>query len=174
MSASNPAEAPATLQWNPRRIVTGIGEDGLARISSIDAGAGPIDLAGPGSTRFYNLWKTTPGLRVPLALDGEDPVADFTDMTRIFPGADGTNLTISVWPANYPPEEALPMWMHATDTVDYIIILSGQITAFLDSGDKVTLGVGDCLIQNGTNHAWRNEGAVDCVMAAVAVGAERA
>lgn len=39
------------------------------------------------------------------------------------------------------------------------------------AGDRVTLAAGDCLVQNGTEHAWRNEDSTQCIMAAVAVGA---
>jgi len=45
--------------------------------------------------------------------------------------------------------------MHRTLTVDYAIILEGEIVAMLDDGETV-LRAGDILIQRGTNHAWAN------------------
>ena len=63
--------------------------------------------------------------------------------------------------------------MHTTDTIDYNIILSGEIWLELDDGNKVYLKPGDCVIQNGTRHAWRNEGAEPCFIASVRVGAEK-
>ena len=61
--------------------------------------------------------------------------------------------------------------MHASDTVDYGIALSGEIDLELDDGGVKRLKAGDCYVQNGTRHAWRNPGDVDCVLAAVSVGA---
>lgn len=63
--------------------------------------------------------------------------------------------------------------MHTTDTIDYDIILSGEIWLELDDGAKVHLKPGDCVIQNGTRHAWRSEGSEPCYMASVLIGAER-
>ncbi len=64
--------------------------------------------------------------------------------------------------------------MHRSDTVDLIIVLSGEIWAIMDSGEKTLLKPGDTLIQRGTVHTWRNLGPEPCVMAAVLVGTEPA
>ncbi|HLI20105.1 MAG TPA: cupin domain-containing protein [Stellaceae bacterium] len=45
--------------------------------------------------------------------------------------------------------------MHRTDTVDYAIVLEGEIVAVLDDEETV-LKAGDILVQRGTNHAWAN------------------
>ena len=45
--------------------------------------------------------------------------------------------------------------MHRTETVDYAIVLEGEIVAMLDDSETV-LRAGDILIQRGTNHAWAN------------------
>jgi quercetin dioxygenase-like cupin family protein len=63
--------------------------------------------------------------------------------------------------------------MHATDTVDYGVVLAGEMWMELDDGVEVHLGAGDCVVQNGTWHGWRNRGDRPCVMAFVVVGAER-
>ena len=47
--------------------------------------------------------------------------------------------------------------MHKTETVDFIILLSGQITLLLDEAD-VPMKPFDVVIQRGTNHAWVNTG----------------
>jgi mannose-6-phosphate isomerase-like protein (cupin superfamily) len=65
------------------------------------------------------------------------------------------------------------MGMHTTQTVDYDIVLSGEIWLEVDDGQKVLLEPGDFVIQNGTRHAWRNLGDSDCVMACVMVGARQ-
>jgi len=46
-------------------------------------------------------------------------------------------------------------FMHRTETIDYAIVLSGEITMLLDESE-VTLKAGEILIQRGTNHAWTN------------------
>ncbi|MEO6001755.1 MAG: cupin domain-containing protein [Opitutus sp.] len=64
--------------------------------------------------------------------------------------------------------------MHTTDTVDYLVILSGAVKLELDDGRNVQLKTGDCVIQNGTRHAWKNVSRDPCVIAVVMVGAVRA
>jgi mannose-6-phosphate isomerase-like protein (cupin superfamily) len=61
--------------------------------------------------------------------------------------------------------------MHTTDSVDYGVVISGEITLELDDGATVSLKQGDCVVQNGTRHAWRNGTAAPCGMAFVWVGA---
>ncbi len=61
--------------------------------------------------------------------------------------------------------------MHKTDTVDYIILLSGEVTMLLDDGE-VAMKPLDVVIQRGTNHAWVNYGAEPAVLAAILVDAE--
>ncbi|WFU41513.1 cupin domain-containing protein [Bradyrhizobium sp. CB82] len=48
--------------------------------------------------------------------------------------------------------------MHTTDTVDYGILVEGEISLELDDGQVVALKPGDVVVQNGTRHAWRNPG----------------
>jgi len=63
--------------------------------------------------------------------------------------------------------------MHKTDTIDYCVVLSGEIWAVLDEGE-VLLRAGDCLVQRGTNHAWSNRTEQPCVIAFVLVAAKPA
>jgi len=60
---------------------------------------------------------------------------------------------------------------HKTATVDYAIVLSGEIYAMMDEGE-VALKPGDVLIQRGTNHAWSNRTAEPAVVAFVLIDAE--
>lgn len=53
-----------------------------------------------------------------------------------------------------PPEALSPM--HRTVSLDYGIVLMGDIELVLDSGETKQMKVGDVCIQRGTNHAWRN------------------
>ena len=63
--------------------------------------------------------------------------------------------------------------MHTTPTVDYDIIISGELWMELDDGVEVHLTPGDCVIQNSTRHAWRNRGSEPCFMVSIMVGTER-
>ncbi len=61
--------------------------------------------------------------------------------------------------------------MHKTASVDYIVILEGEIWALMDEGE-VLMKPGDVLIQRGTNHAWSNRSDKPCRFLAVLVDAE--
>jgi mannose-6-phosphate isomerase-like protein (cupin superfamily) len=63
--------------------------------------------------------------------------------------------------------------MHTTDTVDFDLVLSGELYLELDDGAEVHLKAGDCVVQNGTRHAWHNRTSEACTMLSILVGAER-
>ncbi|KUJ62387.1 cupin [Flavobacteriaceae bacterium CRH] len=62
--------------------------------------------------------------------------------------------------------------MHQTNTLDYIIILSGEIYLIVDEGETL-LQAGDIVIQKGTNHAWSNRSDVPCIQLAVLLDASK-
>ena len=68
-------------------------------------------------------------------------------------------------------QEDVMIGMHVTDTIDHDIILSGQLTLILDSGEYV-LHPGDAVIMRGDRHAWRNDGDEPALMAAATVSTE--
>jgi len=61
--------------------------------------------------------------------------------------------------------------MHRTRTIDYAIVLSGEIDMLLDDSE-VHLKAGDVLIQQATNHAWVNRGKEPCRICFVLIDAE--
>ena len=63
--------------------------------------------------------------------------------------------------------------MHTTDTVDFELILEGEVWLELDDGVEVHLKPGDTVVQNGTRHAWRNKSSEPCTVAYALVGAQR-
>ena len=73
----------------------------------------------------------------------------------------------------HQPEGARHPGMHKTDSIDYALILAGEIDMLLDD-TEVHLKAGDIVIQRGTVHAWANRGTVPCVIAFVLIGAEPA
>ena len=72
--------------------------------------------------------------------------------------------------AQFPP--GMNTTIHRTDTVDYVIVLDGQIKVELDRGERVTLKPHDVLIQRGTNHRWINDTDGPCKIAFVMLDAE--
>ena len=63
--------------------------------------------------------------------------------------------------------------MHTTDTVDYGLLMEGEISLELDDGEVVALKPGDIVVQNGTRHAWRNGGSRSATLIFVLIGARR-
>jgi quercetin dioxygenase-like cupin family protein len=61
--------------------------------------------------------------------------------------------------------------MHRTESIDYAIILSGEIYIMLDDSEKL-LRAGDVLVQQGTWHAWSNRGTEPCHIAFILIGAK--
>lgn len=62
--------------------------------------------------------------------------------------------------------------MHKTSSVDYIILISGEVTLLLDAGEAKGLKPGDVVIQRGTNHAWVNTGSEPALLVAVLADAK--
>lgn len=63
--------------------------------------------------------------------------------------------------------------MHTTETIDVDLVISGEVWLELDDGARVQLKAGDCVVQNGTRHAWRNTSDAPCTLAVAIVGAQR-
>ena len=61
--------------------------------------------------------------------------------------------------------------MHRTETIDYAIVMSGEIVMLLDEGE-VVLRAGDILVQCGTNHAWVNRSNAPAVIVFVLIDGE--
>ena len=99
-----------------------------------------------------------PGELVPVP--GVDAAAALAELEVLMPGAMARN------------EPDAP-GMHTTDSIDYVLVVSGEVTLELDDGEQTVLHAGDAVVQNGTRHAWRNHGAGPCTIVGVAVGADR-
>lgn len=68
------------------------------------------------------------------------------------------------------PPGAEAFW-HATDTIDYITMISGAVTLILEEGE-VTLRAGDVCVDRGVVHSWRNSGTETAVYTCVVLPAE--
>jgi quercetin dioxygenase-like cupin family protein len=63
--------------------------------------------------------------------------------------------------------------MHTTDTIDFEVILAGELVLELDDGAEKVLRPGDTVVQNGTRHRWHNRGSEPATMAVFMTGARR-
>ena len=72
----------------------------------------------------------------------------------------GSNFAV----CEFPPQTQ--EYMHATDTIDYLVILSGRVTLVLEEGEA-ELGAGDFVVDRGVMHGWRNSHDEPCVAAVV-------
>ena len=62
--------------------------------------------------------------------------------------------------------------MHRTDSIDYIVVMSGEIDMELDNGVEVHIKAGDVMVQRGTVHNWINRGTESCVLAVILIHAD--
>jgi quercetin dioxygenase-like cupin family protein len=84
---------------------------------------------------------------------------------RMFEAISGTGSRTEARPGEHPG-------MHRTDTIDYIVVLKGEIDFILETGE-VHLTEGDMIVDTGVNHSWANRSGKPCVLAAVMIGMER-
>ncbi|HVB15938.1 MAG TPA: cupin domain-containing protein [Stellaceae bacterium] len=145
-----------TLQL--RRVVTGHDRNGKA-VVTID------EMAKTGSAR--------PGVTTSVVWSSEGfPISNDGD-------ADEATRQVGTWhpngtvfriiefgPGNGPRN-------HRTDSLDYAVVLSGEIDMDLD-GEEVHLKAGDVIVQRGTIHNWINRGSEPCVIAFVLIDAKPA
>jgi hypothetical protein len=177
---------------NNRRIVTGHAPNGKSVFLS--------DSAAPRTSEFRHVpgfvtslvWETPPHAVVPA------PAGDPSVVAKSWvPLPGGTNLMFVTFPPDsvmmspsFDPAAAggeylqlLPglaekferdsPGMHTTDSVDYDVLMDGEIHLELDDGVTTKLSPGDVVVQNGTRHAWRNMSSKPATMLFVLVGAQR-
>ncbi|KAK6971728.1 cupin-2 domain-containing protein [Favolaschia claudopus] len=63
--------------------------------------------------------------------------------------------------------------MHRTQSIDYAVVLSGEIVLALDGGEEKTVKAGEFMVQRGVNHAWHNRTEEVCRIACVMAGTEK-
>lgn len=172
-----------------RRVVTGF--DSAGRSTIISDEPSPAIKSVPERPNYYstNIWRTG---GAPVSVDEPDGIAEHTGVA---PPQNGTVLRV----INFPPEPKDPTerarqlkasfgeifddadrshsrdihpGMHQTDTVDYAIVLEGEIFAVLEEAETL-LKAGDILIQRGTNHAWSNRSGRSCKVAFVLIDGQR-
>ncbi len=138
-----------------RRIVTGHNDAGKA-VVKLDSKIESI--GGRRGFSYAPIWATK---QLPPKLDHEDPVTWDIGTTI----ENGSVFRV----IKYDPGVA-ERW-HATDSIDYAIIISGEIDMQVDEGE-VHLKAGDILVQRATIHNWVNRGSEPCIIAFVLIATE--
>jgi mannose-6-phosphate isomerase-like protein (cupin superfamily) len=172
-----------------RRVVTGHDAEGAARIVD-DAQVEPITSELLPGAAFYRLWgrderPTYPDDGRPRTADAwYPPRAGSRFMINTFPpgevvpGPDVDTVKALAELDRQMPGAMAPMdpevpGMHTTDSLDYVLVVAGEATLDLGGGEQTVVRAGDVVIQNGTRHAWRNNGTEPCTIVGVAIGADR-
>ncbi|MBL6751332.1 MAG: cupin domain-containing protein [Nevskia sp.] len=114
----------------------------------------------PGGTRFLVV-------RIPPAAEAEAALQRGVDMDK------AAQKMLDQLPGLGEVMEHDQPGMHTSQTIDYGIIMAGEVDLELDDGVKKRLKAGDFYVQSGTRHAWHNPGTEPCILVAVVVGAGR-
>ena len=169
-----------------RRVVTGHDEAGRSVLIFDGEAQAVMEMESMPGLALTDLWETG---AAPADNGGNVDAADRPIVLE--PPANGTVFRIvefppdSAWRGGKPDaEEAFasigaghaadttsddPM-MHKTATIDYLVVISGEIWAILDEGE-VCLKPGDVMVQRGTNHSWSVRTEEPCLVAAILVSA---
>jgi quercetin dioxygenase-like cupin family protein len=114
-------------------------------------GAAPADVAAPDSIAQHQGVAPPPGGTVLRIIDFPPEPQDPQELERMLQATFGSMYQ----DANHAPQPGQHPGMHRTSTVDYALMLAGEMVAIMDQQETV-LHAGDVLIQRGTNHAWAN------------------
>jgi quercetin dioxygenase-like cupin family protein len=142
-----------------RGVVTAIDSDGSStfrHISDVNATA-----YGDQGVTQWPVWGTPSGDAV-IGADRAEAVH-----APPFPAVGGTRFFV----VSLPPGQSGAF--HTTDTIDYGVVLQGEMVLDLDDGREEILRPGACIVQRGTRHAWRNDGSEPVLAAFVVIGARR-
>ena len=178
----------------PRRALTGRDESGKSIFQSFDVTPQVVTFETSPGLVLYDVYSTDGMPR----LTGREPDPMLTKK-GVVPGPGGSLFRLGLFPPR-PPEgskpaldayenwltefsKKVPGWaelferetpgMHTTDTIDYGVVIRGEMILELDDGKTVHLRQGDCVVQNGTRHRWQNPLSEPCLMAFVLIGGRR-
>ncbi len=140
-----------------RRVVTGHDDQGRAKVLIDEQTKNVLSLR-PGAQSSV-IWSTE---GFPLSNDGDADPSGKKISTTI---DNGTVFRIVSFGPGVTPRN------HRTDSIDYAVIMSGEIDMELDIG-SVHLKAGDVLVQRGTVHNWVNKGSEPCVIAFILISAK--
>jgi quercetin dioxygenase-like cupin family protein len=144
-----------------RRVVTGHDTEHLAKVI-MQGPATNAKYPSPGTVSTM-IWCTD---RTPADIAVGERVEDLgARIIGTAPPASGTRFAVIDFPPGNAPR------MHRTETIDYVIVLEGEIEMDMDDS-SVKLKAGDVMVQRGTNHAWANRSNARARVAFVLVDAQ--
>jgi quercetin dioxygenase-like cupin family protein len=147
------------MALNVRRVVTGHDDNGKA-VVEVDEQVTNVVSSRP-KTEASVIW-TTQGF--PVNNDGFEERNGGASSTTL---AGGTVFRVlRLEPGNTPR-------VHRTDSIDYAVIMEGEIDMELEEGEFIHLKQGDVLVQRGTVHNWVNRGSGPCTIAFILIDAKR-
>lgn len=182
-----------TNTFDLRTIVTGVNGDGKS-VFVTDEPTPPLEIAALPGTKFWLTWGT-PG-DTPLTTGKNAQPFTFSPF---FPGVNGTRILFVSWapeseaqssavtaadqeaqiaeaeeklPGLLPVMEPDTPGFHTTDTVDYGLLLDGELVLVLDDGQERLLTPGACIVQRGTRHSWQNRSDRPALIMYVLLGAQ--
>jgi len=142
----------------PRRVVTGHDRNGKSVVLSDGPPPQHHPMHGPEvGADFFEIWSSTRTVPQLEASEAEPNERSFT----IMPASGHLLRIIEIYP---PAQGGKRTVMHRTRTLDYVVVISGEVVLMLDDSE-VTLRVGDVVVQRGTDHAWENRAAHPARMA---------
>ncbi|EXJ59417.1 uncharacterized protein A1O5_12298 [Cladophialophora psammophila CBS 110553] len=132
----------------PRRFVTGNDSTGLSRFTMTTPETPPqTDLRG---MQVSFCFATT---QFPVSFDRDWDLREYQRLVDDPPGIVVPNGTVFRM-VDFPPGYTSPM--HQTISINYNVVVEGQLEVVLDSGESRILNRGDSIVQRAINHAWRN------------------
>jgi quercetin dioxygenase-like cupin family protein len=147
-----------------RRIVTGHNEFGMGivvsdeKLSAVSRGLG-ANITG------CEVWSTN-SMPVDNSMEAEaSQRAGFVKKYNYVGSGQGTTVRIVEWTPGHA------MFWHRTETLDYSMVLSGEIDVEFDSGQVVTMKQGDIIVMRGVTHCWKNKSTVPAVTAFILIDA---
>jgi quercetin dioxygenase-like cupin family protein len=144
-----------------RRLVTGHDANEVAKVI-MDASATNAKSSSPGTVSTL-IWSTD---AMPADISVGETIEDCgARILGTAPPANGTRFAV----IDFPPGNSGRM--HRTETIDYVIVISGEIDMDMDES-TVHLRAGDIMVQRGTNHAWVNRGSERARVAFVLIDAQ--
>jgi mannose-6-phosphate isomerase-like protein (cupin superfamily) len=172
--------------WRVRRVLTGHDQDGSSTIIADGLAPNVKEMPSFPGLALTDLWETA---SAPADNDGradaaarpvhlEPPkngtlfrIVEFPPDSTRSKESDGSAGFKAIGAAHAQDKHSSDPMMHKTSTIDYIVVLKGEIYAVLEKGETL-LRPGDVFVQRGTNHSWSVRGSEPCIIAVVLVNAK--
>ena len=169
-----------------RRVVTGHNAEGKSVFISDGEATTVKEMESMPGLALTDLWKTNespasnsgneeatgePVVLEPAANGTIFRIVEFPPDSQWRDQADGAQAFDSIGAGDAADGDSDDPMMHKTSTIDYLVVLKGEIWAILEEGE-VCLKQGDVMVQRGTNHSWSVRTDEPCVLAGVLVNSD--